>query len=306
MKKVKVKVPASTTNLGPGFDTLGIALKLYNTIEFQSDGWLKRGTTRLTVAIQGHGQDSLPRNKTNLVYQSAQKVFDILKKQPANLHLELINRIPLASGLGSSAAARIGGLIAANKLCGNKLTTDQILNLAVRLEGHPDNVAPALLGGFVASCLSKQGVKYVKFGPLPHLSIVICIPDFQVSTKLAREVLPGKIPFSSGVFNTNRVALLLGALTMGKYDLLSWAMQDRLHQPFRKKLMPHMDDVINSALKAGSAGAALSGAGPSIVAFVAKKTQRIGQAMTRAFAKHRIKSRSFILKIDKKGTRCYP
>ncbi|OIO76547.1 MAG: homoserine kinase [Elusimicrobia bacterium CG1_02_37_114] len=299
MKKIKVKIPATTGNLGSGFDVVGAALKLYNTIEVQPDN------KKLVIDIKGEGENNLPRDRRNIVYQAMEKVFRKTGCPPATgYRIRLINNIPVARGLGSSASAIIGGLVCANKLCGDKLSKDEIIKIATELEGHPDNVIPALLGGLCISYKQKDTgkIRYVRLDLPTGLVAVLCIPEFELSTEKARKILPKKISMSDAVFNCSRVALLINALTKKKYELLSVAMEDKLHQPYRAKLIGGMDNVFRTAVESGAFGAALSGAGPAILAFVSPgKAKRVGQEMVRVWRKNRVSSKYAILGFDNVG-----
>jgi len=320
MKRVKVRVPATTANLGPGFDCLGLALKLYNEVELKisAKGGFASGEKNeklkigeRLVEIEGEGKDVLPKDERNIVYQAVKIVFDTLHFTPFTLHFRLVNRIPLARGLGSSAAARIGGLVAANKLCevitsGDKLSDNEILNIATQLEGHPDNVVPAFFGGLCVSVVDNERVNYVKLG-FPHdLDVVLCVPGLAISTQQARKILPKKILLGDAVFSCSRVAFLQSALNQKRYDLLKLAMEDKLHQPYRKRLIPGFDNILREAYRAGALGVALSGSGSSIVAISNKRlviSKKIGQVMVEAFKKENIESRYLILGIDREGTK---
>ncbi|MFB0527835.1 MAG: homoserine kinase [bacterium] len=311
VKKVKVRVPATTANLGPGFDVLALALRLYNTVEMEVGSG--KSEKKLQIDIVGEGEENLPRDGRNIVYQAAKLVFDRFHFAPKTLHLKLINRIPLASGLGSSAAARIGGLVSANILCGERLGREEILNLAAEIEGHADNVSAAMVGGLVVCCISSlkgrkgRGIEIVKLNSPENLSCAVCIPNFQIMTRRARKILPKTVKFDEAVFTSSRVAMLLASLMRKRYELLGMAMEDKLHQPYRKKLVKGMETVFEEALKAGALGVSLSGAGPSIFAFTASSpsscAEKVGKAMQKAFARHKIGSRYLVLGIDREGTK---
>jgi len=311
IKKVKVRVPATTANLGPGFDVLALALRLYNIVEMEVGAG--KGGKKLRIDIVGEGEADLPRDSRNIVYRAAKLIFDKFHLAPDSLHLKLKNRIPLASGLGSSAAARIGGLVSANRLCGERLSREEILNLAAEMEGHADNVSAAMVGGLVVCCISSpkgrkgREIEIVKFNPSENLSCVVCIPDFQIMTSEAREILPRTVKFEQAVFTSSRVAMLLSALIKGRYELLRMAMEDRLHQPYRKRLVKGMEGVFGEALRAGALGVSLSGAGPSILAFIPSSSprlaERVGKAMREGFRKNRIESKYLVLDIDREGTK---
>lgn len=311
MKKVKVRVPATTANLGPGFDVLALALRLYNTVEMEVGAG--KSKKKLQIDIVGEGKNNLPRDRRNIVYRAAKLVFDKFHFAPKTLHLKLINRIPLASGLGSSAAARIGGLVSANRLCGERLSREEILNLAAEIEGHADNVSAAMVGGLTVSCISStkgrkgREIEIVKLNPPENLSCVVCIPNFQIMTRRARKILPKTVKFEQAVFTSSRVAMLLAALIRRRYEFLRMAMEDKLHQPYRKRLVKGMEVVFEEALKAGALGVSLSGAGPSILAFTASSprscAERVGEAMQKAFARYKVESKYLVLGIDKQGTK---
>lgn len=311
MKRVKVRVPATTANLGPGFDVLALALRLYNTVEMEVGSG--KSEKKLQIDIVGEGEDNLPRDRRNIVYRAAKLVFDRFHFAPRTLHIKLVNRIPLASGLGSSAAARIGGLVSANRLCGGRLSREELLNLAAEIEGHADNVSAAMVGGLTVSCISSpkgrkgKKIEIVKLDPPGNLSCVVCIPNFQIMTSRARKILPRTVKFEQAVFTSSRVAMLLAALIRKRYELLGMAMEDRLHQPYRRRLVKGMEVVFEEALRAGALGVSLSGAGPSILAFTASSppscAEKVGKAMRKAFAKHKVESRYLVLGIDKQGTK---
>lgn len=296
MSKVRVNVPASTTNLGPGFDVLGMALKLYNTVEMEVSA------SGLCIEIEGEGADILPRDEDNLVYRAAKLVFERVGKKTPPMMIRLINRIPLARGLGSSGTATIGGLMAANAISGADLTRGETLDMAAAVDGHPDNVAASIFGGVVIASPTEQGVTCMKFLPPKPVDVVIVVPDFYLLTSDARAVLPASVDLQTAVFNIGRASLLVSALATGDFRLLGIATDDKLHQPYREKLIPGMRDVFRAAKSAGeNVAVALSGAGPSIVALCTDNGARIGESMRRAFLKHNINSRVMILDIDEKG-----
>lgn len=259
----RVKVPASTSNLGSGFDTLSLALELVNEVEIDPSG------SRLVLEIEGEGEKKLPRTAGNLFIQAMDLGFKALgKSRPKGLKIRMINRIPLARGLGSSAATIVGGILSAQKLCRKQLSEKEILNVSMKLEPHPDNLVAALVGGLSLSVLESEEVVFLSL-PVPlGLQIVVVIPSFELSTKKARKILPKTIPFSDAVFNLGRSSLLTAALIAGRYDLLELAVKDRLHQPYRFGLSGEMKKIFEIASSVGSHGAAMSGAGPSILTFV--------------------------------------
>lgn len=298
IRRVAVKVPATTSNLGPGFDCVGLALNLYNelTLELYSEP----GMT--IVEISGEGRD-LPHDEKNPIVQAARLLLG-KNRGLGRMVFRCVNGIPPGRGLGSSAAAALCGLYAANSLFSPRLESVQRLEeLAIGLEGHPDNVAAAVRGGMVVS--ARDEGRYVAHPVKPHrdLAVVVCSPDYELPTKKSRAALPGKIAREDSVFNTARAMILLSAVEKGQWDKLTLAMQDRLHQPYRAPLIKGMKDVIAAAVGAGSCGAALSGAGPSIIALCesGRRASLIGGIMQKAFSKHGVTSEYRILQCDRKG-----
>lgn len=275
---VVLKIPATTANLGPGFDTLGMALNMYNHIAMVETG------SNLVIEVSGEGADKVPRNSGNLVYRAALKVFQKVRYEPEGLKIKIENGIPRARGLGSSASVIVGGMVAANYLTGNTLNTDQILHMATCMEGHPDNVAPALLGGIVISAQLNHEIIYRKIQPPTGLTTVVAIPSHELSTKVARNALPPKVSMEDAVYNMSRTGLLIWAFINSDMELISKAMDDRLHQPYRMSLIPGMEKASKKALQSGAYSVALSGAGPSIIAFCTSSNAAIiGQVMKESF-----------------------
>ncbi|MDK2822530.1 MAG: homoserine kinase [Clostridia bacterium] len=262
-----IRVPATSANLGPGFDCVGMALNLYNYIEFE----VLEKYNDLSIDIKGEGDKNLKKDNTNLVYQAFSKVFLDLGKPIPGIKFSLKNNIPLSRGLGSSSAAIIGGLMAANYLLDNILDESQLLDLAAGFEGHPDNIAPALLGGIVICTVNGQKIIYKKMNPPKTLSCSLLIPDYELSTQKAREILPTSIPLKDAVFNIGRMAFFVHAINSGDLELLKLAIDDKLHQPYRKQLIPGLSDVFKKAKELNILGIAISGAGPSIIVFHKKE-----------------------------------
>jgi homoserine kinase len=297
MGRVKVRIPATTANLGPGFDALGLALSLYNVVE------MEEGKGGLSIRIDGEGQDSLPRNEDNIVYRASAQAFREVGYKVRGIRIKLTNDIPVARGLGSSAASIVGGLAAANALSGNRLPTEGILKLALGLEGHPDNIISAMVGGFTISCIADGEARYIKLPAAEGFKVVVAIPDFALSTEEARKKLPRTVSFQDAAFNLGRSSFLVAALATSRLDMLKIAMEDRLHQPYRASLVPGLKDVLAAAVEAGAWGAALSGAGPSVVAFADRGAEAVGERMVGAFSKHGVVSTAKVLEVDKEGVR---
>ena len=247
----------------------------------------------LSIEIEGEGADLLPRDSTNLIYQCMETLARHTSTMlPEGLHIKCNNQIPVSSGLGSSAAAVIAGLLGAKALLDISISDQDLLKLALAHEGHADNISACLFGGLVISVLSDDVLVTKKISIKP-LHSVIALPDVKISTRQARSALPDSIALKDGVFNLARVGLLVNSLQEGNYDYLKIAMQDRFHQPFRYGLIPGAEEAISGALEAGAFGAALSGAGPSVIAFIEKEDQEVAKFFVQAFEKAGISSRIF-------------
>ncbi|NLI66719.1 MAG: homoserine kinase [Tissierellia bacterium] len=266
---IEIRVPASTANLGPGFDALGLALDLNNTYRFKE----------IEAGLEIYGVDEKYNNSDNLIYTSMLTTFRKLGYSPKGLRIDVESEIPISSGLGSSAACIVAGVMGANFLAGEPLSKEEIFSLATEIEGHPDNIAPAIFGGLIVSIIEDGKVYYNKMDIKEGIKFIVILPDFTVSTREARKVLPDQISYQDGVFNVGRVALLLSALSNGRFDLLRPALNDRLHQPYRSKLIKGFDLVIDKCVELGSYGAYLSGAGPSIMAIADRDDEEFVEKM---------------------------
>ena len=294
LRHVHVRVPATTANLGCGFDVLGLALQLYNTFTFTV-------TPEPEWRLRVPAGVNLPTDATNLVCQAAGRLFDQVGVRFPGLQLSLEINIPLARGLGSSSSAIVGGLVAANYLAGTPLDRQALLAIAVDLEGHPDNVTPALLGGLTLSYTMAAQHHYVHL-PFPQeLQVVVAIPDFELSTAYARAVLPTQVSRADAVFNCSRTALFVHALQSRRYELLATAMDDRLHQPYRVTLVPGMTEAIAAAAHAGALGVALSGAGPTLLALATAHVDAVATALQQTFQQHGITCQTRLLQADTTG-----
>ena len=261
--KIKVSVPATSANVGSGFDALGLAVTLYNTATFEPADQLE---------ISSADGTRIPRNESNLVYRSAKRLFDQVGKRMPPLRIVQTNPIPMARGLGSSSACIIAGLLGANRLLGDVLDTQELLTLATAIEGHPDNVAPALLGGLTSSVFEAGTVYTVKRDVDQSLCFAAIVPDYKLLTEAARAALPAQIPHKDAVYNLSRAALLPAAFCEGRHDLLAIATEDKLHQPCRLPLMPGASQVFALAKQCGAKAVYVSGAGSTVMA-VAEKSQ---------------------------------
>jgi homoserine kinase len=293
------RVPATSANLGPGFDCFGLALGLYNDVELIPEG-------PFGVEVVGEGADGLPRDRSNLVARTVLRYFEIIGSPPPPFRLRLTNRIPMTGGLGSSSTALVGGLLAANRLAGDLLARDELLNVAFELEGHPDNVAPALLGGFVLSVVDQGRLTAVPVALPPELRAVLFLPRFSTSTREARRLLPNRVSHADAVFNLGRAALLVAALTTGKLDLLGVATQDRLHQPYRQVLFPAMPRFFEAALEAGALGAWLSGSGSALFALTAGNEDQVVAAFETTGRASGVAGRALLVELEPRGAYLLP
>ncbi|MBW5398093.1 homoserine kinase [Brachyspira pilosicoli] len=301
-KLVTFKIPATSANIGSGFDSVGLALDLYNEIHIYEN----ENSKKIEFEITGEGENEILKDN-NMILEAMKLVYKKLKAKPEKGYtIKCINRIPLSRGLGSSSAAIIGGLLSANYILGNKLSIENdILNMAVQLEGHPDNVSPAILGGIISGVVRKnEDFKYVKINAPKNLKAIVAIPNFHLSTEIARNALPKEISFKDAIFNISRAALLTSALFSNKLDLLEVATDDKLHQDYRAKFIPGLKELFKEAKKAGAYSVTISGAGSSILALVKndeKIIKYVSNAMKESFAKKKIESEIKVLNIPNKG-----
>ncbi|MEK3913973.1 homoserine kinase [Paenibacillus sp. FSL H7-0331] len=265
--KVRVKVPGSTANLGPGFDTLGMALDLYT--------WIEMSTAAQTrIHLLGSGMGGIPTDKSNLIYKVAQMVFDKAGVTHPELEISMYSDIPLTRGLGSSAAAIVGALACANALIGSPLSDDTLFQMSTALEHHPDNVGASLFGGLVVAFWDGERAEYIRVEPNEQLEVLVAIPHFQLSTEKARHVLPREQSLTNAVFNVGHSSVLVAALCTGRLDMIPRAMKDALHQPYRAPLVPGLAHILAEATNHGALGVALSGAGPTMLTLVDRSSSR--------------------------------
>lgn len=291
---VRIQVPATSANLGPGFDVLGVALDLYNYVYIEE-------MPGLDIKVCGEGKDQISCGEDNIVYRAAQAVYLRVGLEPSGFRIVLENNIPVARGLGSSAAAIAGGLVGANALLGNPLNLEELISMAVRLEGHPDNVVAAMVGGFIVAARCEETICYKRLDPPKSLHFQVAVPDFTLLTEAARYVLPQAVSLKDAVFNLGKTALLVAALASGDLETMGRAMDDRLHQPFRIDLVPGIQEVFAVAKESGALGVALSGSGPTVIALSDRSCSQVGLAMQKAFEKHGILSNVMELTVSQTG-----
>ena len=293
---LEVRVPASSANLGPGFDCLGLSLPLYTTLRL-------RPAPQLTVVPQGAVLAGTPADESNYVYRGMVALAQEVGRPLPPLHLEIESEIPLARGLGSSAAALVAALLAANAVLDEPLSRSELLDLASRTEGHPDNVAPALLGGIVVATFDGQRAQPLRIEPPANLGATVLIPDFELSTAEARRVMPQHYSRADAVFTASHAALTTAALLSGRLDLLAGAMQDRLHQPYRAPLVPGLENILAGAGDHGALGAALSGAGPAVLCLhdTAQSTEALHAFLRQVMAEEGLSGQLLDLPLDRAG-----
>ncbi len=290
---MKLLIPGTTTNFGAGFDTFGLALNLYNIFEFEE-------SDAFGVEIEGEGKN-LPRDENNLVIKVYKRACEVFGVRPEPFKLKQTNRVPTARGLGSSATAIVGGIEACVGLHSLEVDLEDRLKVAFEFEPHPDNLLPAFVGGFVV-CVQDGGLTFNRISFPSELSLVFAVPDFELSTEEARRVLRGEVSLRDAIFNIQRASLFVSALLTGRYELLKEAVRDRLHQPYRSKLVKGFDRVLEAGYSAGAYAVFLSGAGPTICAITSDETSgSVGSAMREAFEGENVRARTLYLKAEDRG-----
>lgn len=290
---MRIRVPASTSNFGSGFDAFGLALNLYNHFYVEPSSFY-------SVQIEGEGKH-LPTGEENLfirVYKRACKVFE---RDEVPIRVKQVNQVPTARGLGSSATAIVGAIKAFEALHQLELNLSEKLKVAFEFEKHPDNLLPAFVGGFVVCAPSSQGVSFLRLDFPKEIRVVVCVPEFELSTEKARAVIKRQVSLEDAVFNLQRSALFVGSLLSKRFDLLREAVQDKLHQPYRAELVPNFWRVVEHAYSTGALAVFLSGAGPSVASLCVDNPESIGHGMVRAFEEVGISSKYLVLEADERG-----
>lgn len=256
--------------MGPGFDTLGIALNLYNDFGFRE----------IEDGLKFNGMPEEFCNEDNIIYKAMKYCFDKAGYKIKGLEISEIKQdVPVSRGLGSSSTCIVGGLVGANEILGKKFSEEELLEMAVEIEGHPDNVAPALLGGMVVAIVDESKTYYDKIDVKNGIKFISIIPNFRLSTEEARKVLPKEISLKDGVYNVSRAALMVACFSSGKYELLRYACKDAFHQNYRSKLIPGFEEVYNKSYELGALACYLSGAGPTIMAIIDEKDERFSNKL---------------------------
>lgn len=272
-----VLVPASSANLGPGYDSFGLALDLHNRFEAQLD-------QEWSVSVAGEGAGVLLTGIGNLVAAAMALAFEEAGRPELRARIECLNGIPLGNGLGSSSAAIVGGLLLGERLAGADFGPERLLELAARMEGHPDNVAAALLGGFTVCWNEDDAVRAARFEPARGLAAVVVVANGELATSASRAMLPETVPHADAAFNVARAGLLAAAIVTARPELLGAALCDRLHQPYRASAVPDLHALHEILREAGAAGVALSGAGPTVIGLVAGDTDELAHALAEKVA----------------------
>ncbi|MCY3802649.1 MAG: homoserine kinase [Chloroflexi bacterium] len=291
--------PATSANLGPGFDTLGLALDLYDEYRFEV-------SETTSVEVTGEAAGETPTGESNLVLNAAIQYSSILGVEFRHRLVRQVSRIPVSRGLGSSAAATVAGIVAACRSAGIEVRRSELIEQATAMEGHPDNVIPALTGGLSVIAQAGSGPVWTKV-PFPSdLQIAIAVPETRIETDRARSVLPSEVDFADAIFNVSRAALLVAALQRSDYSVLAEAMRDRLHQPHRSSLHPALSEMIDAAYDSGAVGAALSGSGSAMIAFAESDAEAVGAAMRAACEAAGVSCTSFTTRVCSEGLRVRP
>ena len=274
-----IKVPATSANMGPGFDSIGIALELYNHL------WFEEIEEGVEIIVKRKQEIEIPTDKNNLIYKTMVDFFAQTGNVMPGVRLIQEDYIPMVRGLGSSAACIVAGLLAANHLSGRHYCREQLAQIAAKIEGHPDNSNPAFFGSMVVGALDQNETRYVRLDLPKELVFAIMVPDFPVSTEASRKVLPDRYTKKDAVFNASRAALLVASMYTGKYENLSMAMQDRIHQPYRNQLIPNMDRIFKAAKNYGALATYLSGAGSTLMAVLTEEKAEEFQQKMKAYLK---------------------
>lgn len=310
LPSVSIRVPATTANLGPGFDCLGAALALYNQFQFTALSPVGEDMPSiLRIGVEGAEADRVQRDDRNLVYKAFCYFFRQRHQPVPAVAIDIHLGIPLSRGLGSSATAIVGGLLGANALAGSPLSQTKLLDFAIALEGHPDNVAPALLGGCQLSVRDEatQAWTLCPINWAPEIVPIVAIPDFELSTQAARSVLPQQCSYSDAIFNLSHLGLLIKGLETARGEWIQTALQDRLHQPYRLTLIPGFAEVYSAAMEAGAKGLVISGAGPTLLALsMAEAAPTVVERIQAAWQQRGIAAQVTTAQIDMHGAIVQP
>ena len=293
---VRVRVPATSANLGPAFDSLGIALTCYNEYEFSIED-------KNDIFFEGVEKEF--QNKNNIIFMAMKRVFDKYNFSFNGLRIKIIEQdIPISRGLGSSSSCIVAGLIGAFALMGKDVNKEEVLDLAVKIEGHPDNVCPAIFGGLISAImLDDKRIIYNSVNVKEGIKFIALIPKFKLSTEKARAILPSEVTFNDCIYNISRAALLISVFANGNYELLEEANKDKIHQPFRSKLIKDFDIVYNKAIELGGLSCFLSGAGPTLMTIIKEENNKFVDKFKKFMNENNIDWDIKELIIDKQGAK---
>lgn len=292
---IRVRVPASSANMGAGFDSLGVALNLYSNLEIEET----EGGLQIISSTMG---GTVHNDMKNLVYRAMERVFDEVNYVPKGIRIKQESKIPMTRGLGSSSSCIIGGMLAANVMSGRRLSYPEILNLAADMEGHPDNVGPALYGGLCISA-SIDGRTVVKSTKLCYdLKFAVMIPDFYVATKKSREALPQTVRLKDAADNISSALMFYNSVISGDFENLRYGVNDKIHQPYRKRYIEGYDEIFDKTYELGSCATYLSGSGPTIISILNGESNGFKSKMEQFFSEKSHKWRCLILECDNVGS----
>ncbi len=306
--KVSVKVPATTANLGPGFDCMGMALPIYNTVTIEETVLPGTGIEINVIAEENTADElsleHIPMDENSIIYKAVELLYNSIGQSPSELKITIHSQIPIARGLGSSASVIVGGLLAANELLGRPADEAALLSIATEVEGHPDNVTPAIVGGLVLTSSEDDGsIVYRKIDWPQEWTLTVCVPEYELATDISRSVLPKEVPMEDAVFNAKRLGMFIHAVHTKDSKLMKLALKDRLHQPYRMKLVPGLEKIIeNLKHEENVLGCVLSGAGPSILIISEKNNlDKIKEIVRETWADLNVKADIYTLPVENKG-----
>ncbi len=292
---IRIDVPATSANLGSGFDSLGIALKKYNRV------WMEEADV---IDIKSVDNTVIPTDESNLICWAAKYLYDLCGKPMPGMRIRQENNIPMARGLGSSSACIVAGIIGANRILGNPFPTSELLNIAAIIEGHPDNTSPAISGGLVASAMEANRVYSVSVPVSEKIAFAVMVPKFELKTEKARGVLPEKYSREDAVYNLSRSGLMTASLFSGNLENLRVAVQDRIHQPYRNSLISNCDTLFRVSYELGSLGTYVSGAGPTIISIIEANDAHFADRIKSQLEKKKINDWTVeILSVDPDGAK---